>query len=180
MPDLGDVLSAIISTVWTVEKFDEQVGLSYLRGMHINDSKTEINSKRDRHENIGMCVLFVLYMCSHFNRRTMYRGHVGLHAFHHILNDVRVQNIPLVLETPSFELPKETWAKEIDALNRLSGLDLSKGDDILDIVEEIRCAVKDAEKSSGKGKTKAKSTGRKTKKKAGDEDEAEDDEDHAH
>lgn len=57
---LGNVLSAITSTVWTVEKFDEQVGLSYLRGMHINDSKTELNSKRDRHENIGMCVFFVL------------------------------------------------------------------------------------------------------------------------
>ncbi|KAF9457332.1 xylose isomerase-like protein [Collybia nuda] len=145
----------------TLEKFDKQVGLSYLRGMHLNDSKTELNSKRDRHENIGI-------------------GHIGLRAFHHIFNDVRVQNIPLILETPSFELPKETWAKEIDVLNRLSGLDLSKGDALSDMEEDIRCAVKDAEKSSGKGKTKVKGTSRKTKKKGRDEDETRDHEDHAH
>ncbi|KAJ7615123.1 xylose isomerase-like protein [Mycena rosella] len=89
-----------------VTDFDRQVGLSYLRGMHLNDSKTECNSKRDRHENIGM-------------------GHVGIGGFHHILNDVRFQDIPLILETPSFEKP-EVWAKEIGVLNGLSGADASE------------------------------------------------------
>ncbi|KAF7291124.1 tRNA-dihydrouridine synthase 1 [Mycena indigotica] len=65
-----------------VTDLDQQVGLSFLRGMHLNDSKTELNSKRDRHENIGL-------------------GHIGLSGFHHILNDTRFQNIPLILETPS-------------------------------------------------------------------------------
>ncbi|EDR06513.1 uncharacterized protein LACBIDRAFT_251065, partial [Laccaria bicolor S238N-H82] len=86
----------------TLTKFDSQVGLSYLRGMHLNDSKTEFNSKRDRHENIGL-------------------GHLGIPAFQHILNDPRVQNIPLILETPSFEKPAEVWGKEIEVLMKLSG-----------------------------------------------------------
>jgi AP endonuclease-1 len=38
-------------------EFDEKIGIGYLRGMHINDSKTELGSKRDRHENIGLYVL---------------------------------------------------------------------------------------------------------------------------
>ena len=38
----------------TVKQFDEQIGLKYLCGMHLNDSKTEQNSKKDRHENIGL------------------------------------------------------------------------------------------------------------------------------
>ncbi|KAG5637637.1 hypothetical protein H0H81_003862 [Sphagnurus paluster] len=38
----------------TLKKFDDQIGLSYLRGMHLNDSKTPHNSKKDRHESIGL------------------------------------------------------------------------------------------------------------------------------
>ncbi|KAG5721532.1 putative endonuclease 4 [Termitomyces sp. T112] len=120
----------------TIEKFDADVGLSYLRGMHLNDSKTEHNSRKDRHENIGL-------------------GHIGITGFHHILNDPRVQHIPLVLETPSFELPKETWAREIEALNRLSGLTLEE-DTTKEVAEPIRVAVKLASQSSGKTKPKRK------------------------
>ncbi|KAF5378299.1 hypothetical protein D9615_008792 [Tricholomella constricta] len=143
----------------TLEKFDAQVGLSYLRGMHLNDSKTAHNSRKDRHESIGI-------------------GHIGIHAFHHIMNDPRVQHIPLVLETPSFELPRKTWAKEIEVLNRLSGLALDPGMD--DLVKDIRTSVQHAENASGKGKSKAKApsrTSRKRKAKADEDDEAEEDED---
>ena len=42
-----------------VATFDEQVGLSYLCGMHLNDSKTPLGSKKDRHENIGLYVVKV-------------------------------------------------------------------------------------------------------------------------
>ncbi|PBK60224.1 AP endonuclease, partial [Armillaria solidipes] len=81
----------------TLTKFDQRVGLSYLRGMHLNDSKTDFASNRDRHENIGM-------------------GYIGLAPFRHILTDPRVQGIPLILETPE----PETWATEIEVLNELS------------------------------------------------------------
>ncbi|EGO21301.1 hypothetical protein SERLADRAFT_373106 [Serpula lacrymans var. lacrymans S7.9] len=81
-------------TLVSVSDFDTHIGLSYLRGLHMNDSKTPLASKKDRHENIGM-------------------GHLGLRAFHHIVTDPRLQNIPLVLETPSFETT-EIWTKEIE------------------------------------------------------------------
>ncbi|GLB34475.1 putative AP endonuclease family 2 [Lyophyllum shimeji] len=124
----------------TLERFDTEVGLSYLRGMHLNDSKMAHNSRKDRHQNIGM-------------------GEIGIHAFHHILNDPRVQNIPLILETPAFEAPLVTWTKEIETLNRLSGLSL--GPDVT-----MQCA-----EIVGKRKTKAPS--RKRKARDDDEDESE-------
>ena len=38
----------------TMEKFDEQVGMEYLGGVHLNDSKTDLGSCKDLHENIGL------------------------------------------------------------------------------------------------------------------------------
>ncbi|KAK1222695.1 DNA-(apurinic or apyrimidinic site) lyase [Marasmius sp. AFHP31] len=96
----------------TLEKFDADVGLKYLRGMHLNDSKTECGSNKDRHENIGI-------------------GHLKLQTFHHILMDPRVQDIPLVLETPSHEENTrnwDVWAKEIEVLNRLSPEHVAEGE----------------------------------------------------
>ncbi|PPQ68236.1 hypothetical protein CVT24_005044 [Panaeolus cyanescens] len=160
----------------TIQKFDEVVGLKYLRGMHINDSKTELNSKRDRHESIGL-------------------GHLGLQAFKHIVNDPRTQNIPLVLETPSFEQPREVWGKEIEVLQRISGssqrgaVPEARGDDdvatvparaddaptLEAYVEEIRHAVKTAEKNEKKPSS-AKTKKAVGKKKAEQTDEDEDEE----
>lgn len=51
-----------------VAKFDEVVGFSYLRGLHLNDSKEGLNSKRDRHEHIG---LYVLPLSSPYHRVTL-------------------------------------------------------------------------------------------------------------
>ncbi|KAF7353908.1 AP-endonuc-2 domain-containing protein [Mycena venus] len=119
-----------------VTDFDEQVGLSYLRGMHLNDSKTDYNSKKDRHENIGI-------------------GHIGIQGFHHILNDVRFQNIPLILETPSFEKP-EVWAAEIAALDGLSGTNAGL-DKLGPVVDGVREVVKKASGGAGaSSKTKPK------------------------
>ncbi|ORX93880.1 AP endonuclease [Basidiobolus meristosporus CBS 931.73] len=64
-----------------IDEFDKIVGLNYLRGLHLNDSKTELGSKKDRHELIG-------------------KGHIGLDAFRFIMNDARLEGIPMVLETP--------------------------------------------------------------------------------
>ncbi|KAJ3767089.1 AP endonuclease [Lentinula raphanica] len=99
----------------TVESFDSHVGLKYLRGMHLNDSKTQVGSKKDRHDNIGV-------------------GHLSIQTFALILTDPRMQDIPLVLETPSHEGSSknwDVWIKEIEVLNALSlspssGLDSGK------------------------------------------------------
>ncbi|MDE6236030.1 MAG: deoxyribonuclease IV [Muribaculaceae bacterium] len=74
----------------TWNDFDEIIGLSYLRGMHINDDKRELGSRIDRHELIG-------------------RGTLGPGFFHRLVNDPRFDGIPLILETPDESL----WPEEI-------------------------------------------------------------------
>jgi deoxyribonuclease-4 len=82
----------------TFRMFDKIVGFKYLRGMHINDSKKEFASRVDRHENIG-------------------KGFLGEDVFRFLMNDVRFDNIPLILETPEESL----WAEEIGRLYSLAG-----------------------------------------------------------
>jgi len=64
----------------TIRKFDEIIGLDYLKAMHLNDSKMEFGKKRDRHEHIG-------------------RGFIGMDAFKFIMKDKRLAKIPKLLET---------------------------------------------------------------------------------
>lgn len=70
--------------------FDEIIGLPYLKGMHLNDDKRELGSRIDRHESIG-------------------KGTLGPEAFARIVNDPRLDGIPLILETPDDYL----WPEEI-------------------------------------------------------------------
>ncbi|KAF7290359.1 AP-endonuc-2 domain-containing protein [Mycena chlorophos] len=142
-----------------VSDFDAQVGLSYLRGMHLNDSKTELNSKRDRHENIGL-------------------GHIGAAGFHHILNDPRFQDIPLILETPSGDekKPGEVWAVEIAGLYSLSGA-LGMEDELKNVVDRVRVVVErvgGGKAKKGAEKKKKTDKGKRKSKKHEDEDEDED------
>jgi deoxyribonuclease-4 len=68
----------------TFRLFDRVIGIDRLDAFHLNDSKTGIGSRRDRHEHIG-------------------HGEVGLEAFRLILNDRRFRALPMVLETPKGE-----------------------------------------------------------------------------
>jgi deoxyribonuclease-4 len=65
----------------TMENFDRIVGLERLKAVHLNDSKGDLGSRKDRHEHIG-------------------RGHIGLQGFRHVLNDPRLAGLPGLLETP--------------------------------------------------------------------------------
>jgi deoxyribonuclease-4 len=65
----------------TLEEFDRTVGLAKLLAIHLNDSKRELGSRVDRHEQIG-------------------KGHLGIEAFRLLLADSRLQDVPMVLETP--------------------------------------------------------------------------------
>lgn len=76
-----------------MEKFDKVIGLKYLKGMHLNDSKNPFDSKKDRHESIG-------------------KGYIGIDAFKAIVKDPRTDNIPMILETPDANL----WRQEIELL----------------------------------------------------------------
>ncbi len=63
-----------------IDALDRTVGLERVRAFHLNDSKTDLGSRRDRHEAIGA-------------------GHVGLAAFGFLLNDRRFRGLPMVIET---------------------------------------------------------------------------------
>jgi deoxyribonuclease IV len=77
----------------TFLKFDEIVGFNYLKGMHLNDSKKELASRVDRHDNIG-------------------KGFLGEEVFSRIMNDSRFDDMPLILETPD----ETRWKEEIALL----------------------------------------------------------------
>jgi len=65
----------------TFKKFDAIVGPDHLAALHLNDSKTALNSRVDRHDGIG-------------------RGKIGLEPFRILMTDKRFKKIPKVLETP--------------------------------------------------------------------------------
>lgn len=77
----------------TWNEFDNIIGRQYLMGMHINDSKPELGSRVDRHDSLGV-------------------GKIGWDAFKFLMNDERMDDIPLILET----INEEIWAQEIQAL----------------------------------------------------------------
>ncbi len=77
----------------TMSEFDALVGAKYLAGMHLNDSKPELGSRVDRHHSLG-------------------KGQIGWDAFGFIMNDPRMDDIPMVLET----IDSSIWAEEIAAL----------------------------------------------------------------
>jgi deoxyribonuclease-4 len=81
-----------------MDAFERIVGFKFLKGMHINDSKSEFESRVDRHHSLG-------------------QGNLGWEPFAHIMKDPRLDDIPLVLET----IDPALWADEIAELNRLAG-----------------------------------------------------------
>jgi deoxyribonuclease-4 len=80
----------------TMRRFEEIVGFEYLMGMHLNDSKPPLGSRVDRHHSLG-------------------KGEIGWEAFRLIMNDPRMDDIPLILET----IDESLWPEEIRALYAL-------------------------------------------------------------
>jgi deoxyribonuclease-4 len=68
----------------TLDQFDAICGRGNLRALHLNDSRAPFASARDRHAHIG-------------------EGEIGLAAFAALLSDPRLQDVPMVLETPKGE-----------------------------------------------------------------------------
>lgn len=74
----------------TFAEFERIVGFQYLRGMHLNDAKSTLGSRVDRHNSLG-------------------QGNIGETAFRYIMKDSRFNNIPLILET----INPDIWKQEI-------------------------------------------------------------------
>ena len=81
----------------TFSEFERLIGFEYLQGMHLNDSKSILGGRLDRHNSIG-------------------KGELGLDFFRRLLADDRFDGIPLILETPDETL----WAKEIALLKEFA------------------------------------------------------------
>ncbi len=80
-----------------LDHFDQTIGIHYLSGLHLNDSMVELNAHRDRHASLG-------------------KGFLGIGLFKFIMRDQRLQNIPLILETPD----ENIWPEEIALLKELA------------------------------------------------------------
>ena len=79
-----------------LDLWDEAIGLKNVVALHINDSKTEFNSKHDRHENIG-------------------EGYIGLEGFKNLAKEIRIWHADWILEVPGF-LNEGPDKKNIDIL----------------------------------------------------------------
>ena len=81
-----------------LDEFQRQVGLSYIKCIHINDSKNICGSHKDRHENIG-------------------KGYIGLDNLIKVIYNDRIDNIPKILETPYIDdLPP--YKEEIELIRK--------------------------------------------------------------
>ncbi len=77
----------------TMEHFDRILGIHLLMGMHLNDAKSGLDSRVDRHASLG-------------------KGHLGIDTFRFIMEDSRLDEIPFILETVDPDL----WPEEISML----------------------------------------------------------------
>lgn len=79
-----------------LDEFDKIIGLEKLKAIHLNDSKNDLASHKDRHEKIG-------------------EGKIGLDAISKIINNKRIKELPFYLETPN-EI--DGYEKEIELLKK--------------------------------------------------------------
>ena len=84
-----------------LDEFDRVIGLNKLACIHINDSKNEKGTKKDRHENFGF-------------------GHIGFEPLINVIYNKRIENIPKILETPyvkvNDKIEKPPYKYEINML----------------------------------------------------------------
>lgn len=80
-----------------MQDFSYVVGFEYLKGMHINDSKATLGQRLDRHHSLG-------------------QGEIGWDAFKQLMQDPRIDEIPMTLETIDMAI----WPDEIQALKEFA------------------------------------------------------------
>lgn len=82
----------------TFKEFDDILGLKNLKTIHLNDSKTELGSRKDRHANIG-------------------QGKIPKIAFQLLIKDKKFKETPKILETPTDNDMKE-YKEELELLKK--------------------------------------------------------------
>ena len=64
-----------------LDEFDEKIGIESIKCIHVNDSKNEIGTHKDRHANLGY-------------------GTIGFENLINVIYNARLKNVPKILETP--------------------------------------------------------------------------------
>ena len=93
----GYDISSLEQCEKTFAEFEQVVGFKYLRGMHLNGSKTPLGSRKDRHD-------------------TLREGTIGTAFCEFIMKDDRFDGIPMILET----INPDIWAEKIKFLRTLA------------------------------------------------------------
>lgn len=83
----------------TLKAFEQEIGLSYLKALHVNDSLHPVGSRKDRHASIG-------------------EGEIGLESFKIMMKHPQLCPLPKYLETPRGD---EMWKQEIALLKKFQG-----------------------------------------------------------
>jgi len=78
----------------TLESFDKTVGLNQLHLLHLNDSKTPLGSKKDRHWHIG-------------------EGYIGLEGFRYLVNHPLLKHLPGIMETPRSDTEEDLRNRKV-------------------------------------------------------------------
>jgi len=85
----------------TIAELLATVGRRNVRAFHLNDCKTRLAGRVDRHEHIG-------------------RGHIGIEAFRLLLTDKRFARLPMIIETPKKDNDCDNWdVRNISLLKQL-------------------------------------------------------------
>jgi deoxyribonuclease-4 len=86
----------------TLEAFDQTLGLKRLHLLHLNDSKTPLGSRKDRHWHIG-------------------EGHIGIEGFRCLVNHPLLNHLPGIMETPRKDTVEDL--KNMEVIRSLVGSD---------------------------------------------------------
>jgi deoxyribonuclease-4 len=95
----GYDLKSIGSVESTLEQFDDIIGLKNLKLVHFNDSRDELGSNLDRHENLGL-------------------GKIGIEGLEALCTHKSISSVPLIMETP-IEKHSEDMGTLRSLLNKL-------------------------------------------------------------
>ncbi|GMM47700.1 DNA-(apurinic or apyrimidinic site) lyase [Pichia kluyveri] len=134
------------------KEFEEKVGFEHLASMHLNDSMAPLGANRDLHQKLGW-------------------GFLGLECFRLLANDKRLDNIPLILETPIEDGSESGYGEEIKLLEWLVGKEkddpefLAKSEELQKLGYKSR--QEQAEKFEKKQATKRKAEAKAEEKATG-------------
>jgi deoxyribonuclease-4 len=101
----GYELSDPVAIDALLDGFDGRIGLDRLRLIHLNDSRSELGSRTDRHEHIGA-------------------GQIGEAGLAHVLRHPRLGHTTYILETPGMDVG-------YDAINLARAIALARGEPLV-------------------------------------------------